>query len=119
VSHNVEAMMWESKDVNLVTHMWLKIKSSTLVVRKLNEYMKVIEIAMVMVLGSVENERTFINLTFMKNKLCNQLTTHLDLCVHMFTQNFYIVTNFPNDVAIVAWKEVCMRYHANGYICPQ
>jgi hypothetical protein len=68
--------------------------------------MKVVEITTVMVLGSVEDERTFINLTFMKNKLCNQLTTHLDLCVHIFTQNFYIVTNFSYDAAIVAWKEV-------------
>jgi hypothetical protein len=76
--------------------------------------MKVVEITMVVVLGSLEDKRTFINLTFMKNKLCNQQTTHLDLCVHMFTQNFYIVTNFPYDAAIVAWKEVCTRYHANG-----
>ncbi len=47
ISHNVEAMMRESKDVNLVTHMWLKIQSSTLLVHKLSEYMKVIEITMV------------------------------------------------------------------------
>jgi hypothetical protein len=80
--------------------------------------MKVVEITMVVVLGSLEDKRTFINpsinLTFMKNKLCNQRTTHLDLCVHMFTQKFYIVTNFPYDAAIVAWKEVCTRHHANG-----
>jgi len=59
----------KSKDVNLVTHMWLKIQSSILLVCKLNEYMKGIEIAMVMVLGSVEDEKTFNNLAFMKNKL--------------------------------------------------
>ncbi len=58
---------------------------STLLVQKLNEYMKVAEIATMMILGSVEDERTFNNLAFMKSKLCNWLTTHLDLCVHMFT----------------------------------
>jgi len=42
MSHNVEAMMWESKYANLVTHMWLKIQSSTLLVQKLSEYMKVV-----------------------------------------------------------------------------
>jgi hypothetical protein len=50
--------------------------------------MKVTKIAMVQVLGLVEDERTFSNLAFMKNKLHNQLTTHFDLCVQMFTQNF-------------------------------
>jgi hypothetical protein len=68
MSHNVEAMMQESKYVNLVAHMWLKIQSSTLLVKKLNEYMKVVEIAMEMVLGLMEDERTFNNLAFMKSK---------------------------------------------------
>jgi hypothetical protein len=110
MNHNVEVMMQESKDVNLVIHMWLKIQSSTLLVQKLNEYMKVAKIVMVMVLGSMEDERTFNNLAFMKSKLHKRLTTHLDLCVRMFTQFIYIVTNFPYDATIVAWKEVCMRY---------
>jgi hypothetical protein len=114
MSHNAKAMMQESKDVNLVTHMWLKIQSSTLLVHKLSEYMKVVEIAMVMVLCSMEDEWTFNNLTFMKSKLCNRLTTHLDLCVHMSTQNVYIITNFPYDATIVAWKEICTRYHVDG-----
>ncbi len=74
----------------------------------------VVEIAMVMVLGSMEDERTFNNLAFMKRKSHNWLTTHLDLCVHMFTQKFYIVTNFPYDAVIATWKEVCMKYHADG-----
>ncbi len=64
-------MMQESKDVNLVTHMWLKIQFSTLLVEKLSEYMKVVEIAMEMVLGSMEDEKTFNNLAFMKSKLHN------------------------------------------------
>jgi len=36
---------------------------------KVNEYNKLVEIAMVEVLGFVEDERTFNNLSFMKNKL--------------------------------------------------
>jgi zona occludens toxin (predicted ATPase) len=53
---------------------------------------------MVQVSGSIEDERTFNNLAFMKSKLRNRLTTHLDLCVCMFTHNFYIVSKFPYDV---------------------
>jgi hypothetical protein len=36
-----------------------------------------------MAMGSVEDERCLSNLGFMKNKLRNKLTTHLDLVVIM------------------------------------
>ncbi len=73
--------------MNPIIRMWSRIQSSSLLVLKVNEYIKVAEIVMVQVLGSVEDERTFSNLAFMNNKLHNKLTTHLDLCV-MFIQNF-------------------------------
>jgi hypothetical protein len=43
---------------------------------------------MAMVLGSVEDEQCFSTLSFTKNKLNNQLTTHLDLIVCMYAQFF-------------------------------
>jgi hypothetical protein len=51
------------------------------------------------------------SLLFMSNKLYNWLTTHLNFCVHMFIQFFYIVLNFPYDVAIATWKEVCIKIY--------
>jgi hypothetical protein len=54
--------------VNFVIHMWLKIQSSPLLVLKLSDCMKIVEIIMVQVFGSVENER-ITNLPFMKRKL--------------------------------------------------
>jgi hypothetical protein len=39
---------------------------------------------MAMIMGSVGDERCFFNLGFMKSKLRNKLTTHLDLVVRMF-----------------------------------
>jgi hypothetical protein len=40
---------------------------------------------MVNVLNFMEDEKTFNNLSFMKNKLIwNHLTTHLNICVHIF-----------------------------------
>jgi hypothetical protein len=111
MSHNAEAVVHEPLDVNLVTQRWLKIQSSSLLVLKLSAYIKVAEITMVQVLCLVEDERTFSNLAFMKSKLRSKLTTHLDLCVRMFTQNFYNVNNFRYDAGIVAWNEVYIRYH--------
>jgi hypothetical protein len=33
----------------------------------------------------------------MKSKLCNRLTTHLPLVMHMFVQHFYTKHNFPYE----------------------
>jgi hypothetical protein len=56
---------------------------------KMFELFKLVELVIVMVLGSVEDERTFSTLTFMKSKLRNRLTTHLDLVVRMYAQDFF------------------------------
>jgi hypothetical protein len=45
---------------------------------KLSEYMKVVKIAMVQVLRLVKDERTFNNLSFMKSKFHNWLSTHFN-----------------------------------------
>jgi len=96
----------ETFDMNPITWMWLKVQSSLLLVLKLNEYMKVVDIVMVQVLDLVEGERTFNNLIFMKSKLHNQLTTHLNLCVRVFTQNFYNVTY---DTTTTTWKKLSTK----------
>jgi len=44
------------------------------------------EIVIVLVLGSVEDKRTFSVVNFMKSKFCNHLTTHLDLLVKLHVQ---------------------------------
>jgi hypothetical protein len=54
-------------------------------------------------MGSVEDERTFLTLTFMKIKLQNKFCEHLDLVVRMFAQPFYIVDSFLYNNAIIAW----------------
>ncbi len=58
------------------------------------EYFKLVEIAMVQVLGSIEDEWCFSSLAFCKSKLHNQLTTNLGLVVKMFSQKFYTLHNF-------------------------
>jgi hypothetical protein len=43
----------------------------------------------------MEDEHTFSNLSFVKSKLWNRLTTHLDLVVYMYVQDFYTMKGFP------------------------
>jgi hypothetical protein len=63
-----------------------------------------------MVLGSVEDERTFFTLTFMKSKLKNQLTNHFDFVVRMYAQDFFTLQNFPFHIAIIKWNEEKSHY---------
>jgi hypothetical protein len=67
MSHNI-GVMQEIKDVNPIIQMWLKIIFSSILVYKLDEYLKIVEIALVHVLGLVEDERIFNNLSFVKKK---------------------------------------------------
>ncbi len=67
------------------------------------KYVKLAEMAMVQIVGSVEDERCLSTLAFMKSKLCNRLITHLPLVVKMFAQRFYTLQNFLYVKCIEQW----------------
>jgi hypothetical protein len=62
-----------------------------------------------MVLGSVQDERTFSTVSFMKSRLRNHLDTHLALVAGFKSQNFYILENFPYDAAYESWRDETKR----------
>jgi len=101
---NCHAAMQGDLPLNPLTRLWRRIEANGLLRHKLSEYMKVVELAVVTVLGSVEDERTFSTLSFMKNKLRNRLSTHLPLVVGMHAQEFYGLDDFPYDAAYDEWK---------------
>jgi len=51
---------------------------------KIPKYIKLAELVVVQVIGYVENECFFSTLTFIKTKLWNWLTMHLELVIYMF-----------------------------------
>lgn len=53
--------------------------------------------AVVMVLGSVEDERTFSSVKFLKSPLRNSLDAHLNLVVGMYSQKMFTLKNFPYE----------------------
>jgi hypothetical protein len=67
--------------------------------------LKLAKIAVVSMLGFVEDEQTFSTLAFMKDKLCNKLGLHLDTIICMFAQKFCIQESFPYHEAITTWKD--------------
>jgi hypothetical protein len=80
---------------------------------KILEYIMLVELAIVQVIGFVENEHWFSMLNFMKTKLW--LTMNLELVVHMLSQKFFILQNFPFGVAIKNWKDNKFWYGAKSW----
>jgi hypothetical protein len=89
-------------DLNLISRLWKKLTSNVVLWACVFEFMTVVELVMVQIMGSIEDERTFFTLTFMKMRLWNRHCEHLDLVVHMFAQPFYMVDSFPYNDAIIA-----------------
>ena len=90
--------------VNPLTTYGRLIDSNIMLRHNLSKFFKLAEIATVLVLGSVEDERTFSTLSFMKDKLRNRLHVHLPLVVAMHGQSFFDIENFPYDAAYADWK---------------
>jgi hypothetical protein len=84
--HNFEASLCEKNQFNPLTRLWCKISTFVVFNFNLSEDIKLVEIIVVQVIGLVENEWTFNTITFMKNKLHNCLSTHLDLCISFHNQ---------------------------------
>ena len=72
----------------------------------ISEYFKLAEIGVCLVVGSVEDERCFFNLKFLKLCQRNRLEKYLPLVVRMFGQQHYILENFPYKKALESWKNV-------------
>jgi hypothetical protein len=56
-------------DKNPTGKLWQKLGCNALLLSKLSEFMKILEIVVTVVLGSYEDEKFFSNLAFMKNKV--------------------------------------------------
>ena len=60
--------------------------------------------------GSVEAERAFSSMNFVKDKLRNRLAPeHLNVALRLKLQDSYSVQNFPYEKALKKWLAVCQR----------
>jgi hypothetical protein len=73
------------------------------------KFLKVAESAIAMVLGSVQDQLTFSTVSFMKNRLRNQLTTNLELAVAFKLQNFFTLGDFSYDATYESWRDKTKR----------
>lgn len=105
--------MEEPHDVNPITKLWTRVGQNALMLNRLSEYIKIAEIAITAVLGSVEDERTFSTLSFVKSKLRNRLGGHLDTCVKLYSQQFFTLQTFPFHTAMSSWRDASIRRGGN------
>jgi hypothetical protein len=82
---NSKGAMEEPWDRNPLTKLWQKVSQNSLMVQRLSKFIKVAEIAVIAILGSVKDEHTFSMLGFMKSELRNHLGSHLDTTMKMFS----------------------------------
>jgi len=71
---NFAATMKPPLDCNPCFRMWALLTSNQIICSKLLEWLKLVELSMVMVLSNMEDERCFSNFSFMESKLRSQLT---------------------------------------------
>ncbi len=109
-SNCIIAIMQPPYDCNPTIRMWKRLHISQVLKCKVSKYLKLVELVIVVVIGSVEDKCMFFTFTFVGPKLRNQLTTHLDLIVKMYMQESFKLENFPFYIAIIWWSESERKY---------
>ena len=84
--------------LNPMTKLWRRFDANSALSTLFLEYIKLAHIAMIHVLGSVEDERAFSSISFLKDKLRNRLDgDYLGLVVEKHNQSVFNLTSFPYD----------------------
>ena len=94
--------------VNPVTKLWLCLDANSVLSTSFLKYIKLVQIALIHLLGSVEDEHALSLVTFLKNKVQNRLDgKHLGLVVRMYNQSVYSLTSFPYEDCFTQWLKFC------------
>ena len=88
-----------------ITRFWRKLLAMHAVFPLIVEWTAAAELVIVMVPGSVEEERLFSVMNFLKDDTRNRLSLHLEAAVRIFSQQQYTTATFPYTRAY----NVCLR----------
>lgn len=106
--HMMQEQVWKVMkrpiDVSSFTRLWRSVDANSYLWHALSEQLIVAKIAVVIVLGSVQDEHTFGTVSFMKNWLCNRLSTNLGLVVMFKSQRIFSLDTFSYDSAYKSWR---------------
>jgi len=85
---------------NPTSWLWQRLQSSGILKERHSEFLKLVEISIVITLGSMKDEWTFSTLAYIKNKLKIHLTMHLDMVIKMYAQKLYSLGTFSFYIII-------------------
>jgi len=102
--------------VNLLTKLWRTLDGNSALANTFNQYVKLAEIAIIHVLGFVEDECCFSALNFLKNKVKNRLDANLAVVIGMKAQQVYTLSTFPYKECFQEWlkSKEQQRYRVLG-----
>jgi len=92
--HHFEPILQTDNDLNTINKLWHKISAFSIPKHKLFEFAKLVEIVVVQVLSFVKNEWILSIVSFMKNKLTNQLNNQFDLSIRFYSKWSFTMQNF-------------------------
>ena len=97
-------MLRKPVTINPVTRLWQILDANSYLRHSLSKYIIIAEISIVMVMGFVQDERTFSTVSFMNPKLRNCLGKHLSMAVGFKSQKFYTLEDFLYNAAYDSWR---------------
>ena len=98
--------------MNPVKKLWRRLDENSTFSTSFPEYIKLAQIVLIHLLGSVEDERAFSLVTSLKNKVQNRLDgEHLSLVVGMYNQSVYSLTSFSYEDSFKQWLKSCEFHH--------
>ncbi|KAJ9528162.1 hypothetical protein QJQ45_005792 [Haematococcus lacustris] len=87
-----------------ISQLWQSLSKQPMTALEISEYGRLAELAMVMVPGSVEEERMFSAMAYLKDDTRNRLNEeHLNACARAFHTVIHGVSDFPYHEAIGVW----------------
>ncbi|KAJ9516052.1 hypothetical protein QJQ45_024482, partial [Haematococcus lacustris] len=93
-----------SSPAEQTTKLWRYLDGQPITKADISEYIKLAELALVMTPGSVEEERMFSAMAYLKDDTRNRLQEcHLNVCARVFSSKHFELDTFPFERAISKW----------------
>ncbi|KAJ9528750.1 hypothetical protein QJQ45_020653 [Haematococcus lacustris] len=104
--HRVQLSSAAANPAKETTKLWRYLAGQPITKADILEYIKLAELALVMTPGSVEEERMFSAMAYLKDDTRNRLQEcHLNVCARVFSSNQFDLDTFPDERAISKWLD--------------
>ncbi|KAJ9519060.1 hypothetical protein QJQ45_003537 [Haematococcus lacustris] len=95
-----------SSPAEQTTKLWRYLDGQPITKADISEYIKLAELALVMTPGSVEEQRMFSAMAYLKDDTRNRLQEcHLNVCARVFSSKHFELDTFPFERAISKWLD--------------